>query len=125
MTMKSFLSALATALFLTACATTGPARNDDLFARVRHGMTGPEVRALLGPPDDAMRYPLSGDTGWGYLYWDGWGFWSEFSVTFGPDATPSRRTRAVMTAATINRALPRAATRGGGLHRRTKRWAAP
>ena len=83
--MRTFLGTVTASLALAACAIAGPARNDELFARVRTGMTQPEIRDLLGAPNDAMRYPLSGNTGWGYLYWDAWGFWSEFSVTFGPD----------------------------------------
>ena len=80
--MKPFLSATLAALAPSACAATGPARNDDLFKRVQMGLTEPEVRALLGAPDDNMRYPLSGNTGWGWRYFDAWGTWTEFSVTF-------------------------------------------
>jgi hypothetical protein len=32
-----------------------------------------------------MHFPLSGTDAWAYRYYDTWGFYADFSVTFGPD----------------------------------------
>jgi hypothetical protein len=93
--MRPFL-ATAAGLLLAGCASlAGVPRSDELFSRVRTGMTQQQVRETIGAPDDSMYYPLSGQTGWGYLYFDTWGVWAEFSVTFGTDgravSTHSRR----------------------------------
>ena len=73
------------AFLLAACTIAAPARSDPLFARVAPGMTGDEVRALLGAPDNTMAFPMSRTTSWGYFYYDTWGYYCEFSVTFAPD----------------------------------------
>jgi len=72
-------------LALAGCVAAGPYRNDALFARVQPGMTESEVGALIGPPDNTMPFPASRTNSWGYFYYDTWGYYCEFSVTFGPD----------------------------------------
>jgi hypothetical protein len=72
-------------LILAACAAQGPPRNDDVFARIQPGMTEAEVGALTGSPDNMMPFPMSGTNSWGFFYFDSWGYYCEFSVTFGPD----------------------------------------
>lgn len=91
--MPRSLAVLAACGLLQACAAYGPAnpRSDEVFARVRSGMTQQEVRALAGPPDNAMAFPLSHTTSWGYFYFDTWGYYCEFSVTFAPDGLASSK----------------------------------
>jgi outer membrane protein assembly factor BamE (lipoprotein component of BamABCDE complex) len=76
------LSAL---LLLGACAASGPARNDELFARIQQGMSKDDVQRIAGTPDEMMHFPLTNTDAWGYRYFDSWGFYSEYSVTFGAD----------------------------------------
>ena len=78
------LQLLLAALLLASCAAT-TVRRDDIFDRIRPGMTRDEVRAMAGNPDNTMPFPLSGNTSWGWLYWDQFGYYVEFSVTFAPD----------------------------------------
>ena len=73
------------AALLTACAAAGPTRTDEIFSRVHAGMTPDEVRAIAGPPDEVMPFPLSHSTSWGYYYWETFGYYAVFSATFGPD----------------------------------------
>ena len=73
------------AVIAAACASLSPPRSDDLFARVRNGMTQEEVRRLIGAPDNTMSFPLSRNSSWGYFYYDTWGYYAEFSVTFAQD----------------------------------------
>ena len=62
-----------------------PLRTDGNFRAIRPGMSEAEVARIVGKPDDAMRFPLSGNVAWAYDYYDLWGYMAEFSVTFGPD----------------------------------------
>jgi hypothetical protein len=78
------LRLLFAALLLASCATTAP-RRDDAFDRIAIGMTREDVRQIAGTPDNVMPFPLSGNTSWGWLYWDRFGYYVEFSVTFAPD----------------------------------------
>jgi outer membrane protein assembly factor BamE (lipoprotein component of BamABCDE complex) len=83
------------ALLLAACASdsrtpggyfaAAPARSDATFAQVARGMPEQEVAQLLGRPDETMRFPLSSSEAWDYRYYDTWGYFAVFSVTFGPD----------------------------------------
>lgn len=80
------------ALFLAAALAgctllppAGPNRTDTLFARIHPGMTKEDVRALAGPPDEVMPFPLSRTDSWGYYYWDGFGYYSLYSATFAAD----------------------------------------
>lgn len=85
--MNRILALLCAAL-LAACAmlpAAGPRRTDAVFAQVRAGMTKDEVRALLGPPDEVMPFPLSRTDSWGYYYWDGFGYYTLGSATFAAD----------------------------------------
>jgi outer membrane protein assembly factor BamE (lipoprotein component of BamABCDE complex) len=78
-----------------ALAPTGPHRSDDLFARVQRGMTRDEVQRIAGPPDETMAFPRTHTLAWDYRYYDTWGYFAIYSVTFGPDgrvaSTISRR----------------------------------
>jgi hypothetical protein len=83
--MKRLLALAAAVLFAAACAAPGPKRSDDLFGRIRTGMTQEEVRAITGPADEVMPFPLSHTTSWAWYYHETMGFYALFSVTFGPD----------------------------------------
>ena len=83
--MRKILYGLAVAILVAACATGGIARRDELFARIEPGMTRAEVRALTGPPDNTMAFSMSRTDSGGWFYFDTWGYYCEFSVTFGPD----------------------------------------
>jgi outer membrane protein assembly factor BamE (lipoprotein component of BamABCDE complex) len=83
--MRSFL-ALAACVLLQACVAAGPyVTRDDVFDRVQPGMTREQVLALTGPPQNTMPFPLSGNSSWGWFYWDRFGYYVEFSVTFAPN----------------------------------------
>lgn len=73
------------AVLLAACAATGPARNDAVFAQIHAGMTKEEVRQVVGPPDEVMPFPLSHTDSWGYHYWDSFGYYVLWSATFAAD----------------------------------------
>jgi outer membrane protein assembly factor BamE (lipoprotein component of BamABCDE complex) len=84
--MKTLAAVLVTAILMAACAVPGEIpRSDDLFARIDDGMTTDDVRRLLGPPDETMRFPLSRTEAWDYRYYDTWGYMAVFSVTFSAD----------------------------------------
>ncbi len=85
MTLARWFTCTIAAAALTACATAGPQRNDDLFAKIRPGMTQEDVRRIAGPPDEAMPFPRLNQTSWGYHYFETWGYYALFSATFGPD----------------------------------------
>ncbi|HET6265777.1 MAG TPA: hypothetical protein VFD95_13010 [Usitatibacter sp.] len=99
--MRNFLVLLA-AVLTAGCAAIAasnePWRNDAFFQRVQMGMTTDEVQRRLGPPDETMRFPLSGSTAWDYRHTDAWGYLAVYSITFGPDGraetTISRRLNA-------------------------------
>ena len=79
---------LAFCALLQACADVpkpNPLRNDDNFSRIQAGMTADEVRTMIGAPDNTMQFQRTGTDSWGYFYWDQYGYYVEFSVTFGPD----------------------------------------
>jgi len=48
-------------------------------------MTREEVLAITGPADNEESFPALRHTSVGYFYHDTWGYYCEFSVTFGPD----------------------------------------
>ena len=48
-------------------------------------MTRDEVLAITGPADNQQSYASRNQTSLGYFYHDTWGYYCEFSVTFGPD----------------------------------------
>jgi hypothetical protein len=88
---KFRLAALLSCAFLAGCAAV-PSRNDDIFSRVTPGMTGDEVLALLGAPDEKMPFPALRAIAWDYRYYDSWGYLALFSVTFGADGRALTKT---------------------------------
>ena len=85
--MTRFLAILTACLIAQACAShvDSQKRSDAMFDRIHAGMTREQVRDITGAPDNTMPFPLSGTTSWGYYYWDQFGYYVEFSVTFAPD----------------------------------------
>ena len=83
------LSPAAPLLMLAAACAALPGREtgrgEALFARVHQGDTSAAVESLLGPPDNRMRFGISGNEGWDYRYQDPWGYMAIYSVTFSPD----------------------------------------
>jgi outer membrane protein assembly factor BamE (lipoprotein component of BamABCDE complex) len=73
------VSANARPASLEAVAASGVVKVE-AFRRIHEGMTAAEVRSLLGPPADTMRFPLSRTTAWEYPFRDTWGYDSDFSV---------------------------------------------
>jgi hypothetical protein len=87
MTRVSLLCAAAAVVVLQGCAIDPrlTQRGDGMFAQVRNGMTRDEVRAITGPPDNTMPFPATRTDSWGFYGWDTWGYYCEYSVTFGAD----------------------------------------
>ncbi|HEY4999315.1 MAG TPA: hypothetical protein VII36_09235 [Usitatibacter sp.] len=88
--MKHTISSLLAAFLLAGCAGAGAiadrvALDAGRFDLVQPGMTGEETINLLGSPYEKMRFPLSGNEAWNYLYQDPWGYLASYGVTFGPD----------------------------------------
>jgi hypothetical protein len=83
------------ALMVAACASLAPARSDDVFAAIERGMTEAEVLRVAGPPDNTLAFPVSKDTSWGWFYFDTWGYYAEFSVTFRDGRATSKLSRRV------------------------------
>lgn len=81
------IPALAAACVVSACAawTSGPVRNDALFASIQPGMTQDEVLRMAGPPDDKMPFPMSRTVAWDWRTYDTWGYYVEQSVTFNAE----------------------------------------
>ena len=53
---------------------------DEVFQRVRPGMSADEVVEMIGTPHGKMRFAATGTTAWDYRYQDSWGNRAEFSV---------------------------------------------
>ena len=83
--MKRLLLATV-ACMLAACTAAAP-RSDPLFEAVRAGMTRDDARRIVGGPDETMRFPMTRTESWDYYYQDSWGFYSLYSIVFGPDGT--------------------------------------
>lgn len=63
-----------------------PVLNEEHFYRIREGMTRDQVLRMIGPPGDTTNFgPRTGNVAYTYRFQDGWGYLSDFSVTFGPD----------------------------------------
>jgi hypothetical protein len=88
-------SLLIPAVVAAACASLAPARSDELFAAIDRGMSEEEVLRVAGPPDNTMSFPLSKHKSWGYFYFDTWGYYIEFSVTFKDGRAVSKLSRRV------------------------------
>ena len=58
---------------------------DEVFDRMKAGMTEKEVLAAIGPANRTMAFSLSNTHAWEYRYQDAWGYLAEFSVTFDAD----------------------------------------
>lgn len=58
---------------------------DDVFDRMRAGITEKDVLAAIGPPNRTMAFSLSRTHAWEYRYLDAWGYLAEFSTTFDAD----------------------------------------
>jgi hypothetical protein len=56
--------------------------NDDVFNRIRPGLTKDEVLRMIGPPRETMTFERLGHEAWDYKYVDTWGYDAIFSVTF-------------------------------------------
>ena len=54
--------------------------NDDVFNRIRPGLTGEDVLRLIGPPREKAYFSNLGQTAWDYKYQDTWGYDAIFSV---------------------------------------------
>ncbi len=80
---------ITSALLLAACAGfpggNSPPRDDALFDHLRTGMTTDEVSRLLGRPDAATNFRNVQQVAWDYTYFDNFGYYSMYSVLFGPD----------------------------------------
>ncbi len=77
---------------IVACAQVGtgmyrPDLNDDIIARVVIGQSEQEVTTLLGIPYQRIRFDNLKATALDYRYRDTWGYWVDFSVMVGDDAT--------------------------------------
>jgi outer membrane protein assembly factor BamE (lipoprotein component of BamABCDE complex) len=85
--MPRILASIAFCALVSGCAASlvPQYRSDDLFGRVQAGMRQDEVRALMGTPANTMDFARSNTTSWGYFAFDSWGYYVEFSVTFGAD----------------------------------------
>jgi outer membrane protein assembly factor BamE (lipoprotein component of BamABCDE complex) len=58
------------------------ALTDDVFNRVRPGMTREDILHLIGPPGETMRFARTQTESWDYRYQDTWGYLAVFSVIF-------------------------------------------
>jgi Small protein A (tmRNA-binding) len=56
--------------------------SDDVFNRIRPGMTQDEVLRLIGPPGDYMEFPRMQQVSWEWRYQDTWRYTAIFSVNF-------------------------------------------
>ena len=87
--MKTILS-LGIALALASCAGSAlvapnPLPTAQQLDLVQVGMTKDDTLRILGTPYQAMRFALSGNEAWDYIYHDPWGYTASYGVTFGPD----------------------------------------
>jgi outer membrane protein assembly factor BamE (lipoprotein component of BamABCDE complex) len=71
-------------------ASTPPLTLDKL-SQVQLGMTRDDTLRLLGKPHDTMKFPMSGNEAWDYLYQDPWGYMASYGVTFGADGHVASR----------------------------------
>lgn len=81
--IRSHLVSLVIVAALCACASQAPyrARNEQVFAGILIGMSQQEVERLVGRPDETLPLPYGGIS-WDYRYWDGWGYYALYSVSF-------------------------------------------
>ena len=55
---------------------------DEVFNRIRPGMTREQVLRLIGPPGDYMEFPRMQQVSWEWRYQDTWRYTAIFSVNF-------------------------------------------
>ncbi|HUL96735.1 MAG TPA: outer membrane protein assembly factor BamE [Usitatibacter sp.] len=55
---------------------------DDVFEKIRPGLTEQDVKNMIGPPGETMYFPMSNTHAWDYRYIDTWSYLTVFSVTF-------------------------------------------
>jgi outer membrane protein assembly factor BamE (lipoprotein component of BamABCDE complex) len=56
--------------------------SDEVFNRIRPGMTRDQVLRLIGPPGDHMEFPRTQRVSWEWRYQDSWRYIAIFSVDF-------------------------------------------
>lgn len=59
-----------------------PVLKDEVFYRIRPGLTEHDILEMIGPPGETMHFARSDTTAWDYRYVDTWGYLAVFSVTF-------------------------------------------
>jgi len=59
-----------------------PVLKDEVFYRIRPGLTKDQVLRMIGPPGDTMHFARSDQTAWDYRYVDTWGYTAIFSAVF-------------------------------------------
>lgn len=79
---------LGTQTFMVDVDRNGVVRNvrqvldDDVFNRIRPGMTRDEVLRMIGPPSDSMEFPRMDQVSYEWRYMDTWRYIAIFSVNF-------------------------------------------
>ena len=69
-------------LFLAAGCAAAPALHEADFERVSTGMSGDDVRRLLGEPSRREVFPRQKQVTWTYAHVDLWGYFAFTSVIF-------------------------------------------
>ena len=64
-----------------------PVLKDDVFYRVRPGLTKDQVLRMIGPPGETMHFARSDQTAWDYRYVDTWGYTAIFTAVFDARGT--------------------------------------
>ena len=59
--------------------------NDDVFNRIRPGLSGEDVLRMIGPPREKAYFARLGQTAWDYKFVDTWGYPSILSVMIDND----------------------------------------
>ena len=59
-----------------------PVLKDEVFRRIRPGLTQDEVLRMIGPPGEKMHFAMSNTTAWDYRFVDTWGYTAIFSAVF-------------------------------------------
>jgi outer membrane protein assembly factor BamE (lipoprotein component of BamABCDE complex) len=78
------LRLLALLLLIAGCANA-PVFHEEDFARISVGMSGEEVRSVLGAPSQTEAFPRQGQVAWTYAFTDHWGYHAFASMIFDSD----------------------------------------